>query len=386
MWPISSATLLHSERNNMTRIRADLNPEWADNPQKEFVRSYLKSAKPDAFLQMIGAYAETPEDSAIRTYVDSVSSQYGIEGKVNHGWIKGEEFSFHFKNDVPETPEIIKMWSESMDKWVPTAVVFNREVFDKPRMAFINTTDIHIDKLAWRSVTGEEVNHWNTANRFKQATADLLAGARHHQVEQIWMVLGSDMFNSEGRSKATAAGTPQMASLPPHDAFILMFQLWIECILAAAEIANVKLIFAPGNHDPFTGWSLGFALETYFKDYIEKGLVEFDLDFKNRKAFQFGNCLVGVHHGDKLSPQRQLNLLTKEYRSLVGQCEHVWIFNGHIHQTRLHPFENGHVRYCAAISGTDEWHYENGFVSRAAMEMFIFDKERGKVHETIYSF
>lgn len=368
--------------NDDNRVRWRMHPEWKGHTNEQRVKKVLRSLSPDSLSSLLFAEEETDEGVAQLLEAECKAAGIPIES-VKYYWYKSEFFSINANNPKPTRKEILAEIRDMMLEFSPQPEPIKRKPKVNGRLAFINSTDIHIDKVGWNAEVREDTNHRTAQKRFRKGVAGLLSEVKTDQISEIWLTVGSDCLNSEGRSKATTNQTPQQVGIHFTTAYKLMKKLYIEAILTLRQIAPVKVIYVPGNHDHATGFYLAESLETYFTNYDD---VSFDVEAYERKAYLWGNTFIGVLHGDKIKPQDQPNVFSEEFRPLWGQAKYTWILNGHFHSKRLYEYANAVVRYCSAISGKEAWGYGRGYMSKAAIELFLFDKKQGKVGEHSFNF
>jgi hypothetical protein len=60
------------------------------------------------------------------------------------------------------------------------------------------------------------------------------------------------------------------------------------------SFAEVEVVYNPSNHD----YTHGFFLMQLIEAHFSNSSIRFNVDLKHRKAFKYGNNLIGTTHGD----------------------------------------------------------------------------------------
>lgn len=255
----------------------------------------------------------------------------------------------------------------------------------------INLFDLHIGKLAWSGETGENYDVSIAKERFEKILEDLLMRSNGFVFERILFPIGNDFFNSDNLNNTTTAGTPQHEDLRWQKTFKIGVELLIYAIerLKSSGLP-VDVLIIPGNHDFERSYYMGCVIEAWFKN---DSLVTVDNSAKPRKYYNFGNLLLGFTHG-KYEKESSLPMLMavecKEYWSTTEYRE--WHL-GHLHRKRniLYNFVQSKsqllnedlgvmVRYLSSLTGTEQWHFKNGYVGNIkAGEGFIWNNEKGLI-------
>ncbi len=256
----------------------------------------------------------------------------------------------------------------------------------RPVLCEIDLNDTHYGKRAWKEECGEDCDIEIVGNIIKNAVHDLVGYASGFRIEEFLVPLGSDMIHFDNQKSETTNGTRVDCDGRYAKVYLSFYQHVIEMTEYLLNFAPVRFLRVPGNHDANTSFFLCHALDQRFH---KTDRVTVDVSPKSRKYYQYGCNLLGFIHGDKV-PRDGIKTLPA---IMSGEMKHVWpeIMNpewhlGHKHTQRKFITQdletmNGHVvRWLAALSPTDAWHYDNLFVgNKKAAEAFIYDREYGFV-------
>jgi hypothetical protein len=270
-----------------------------------------------------------------------------------------------------------------------TGISAPKNTFKKPKtqpvMLEINLTDHHFGKLAWGLETGQANYDVKIATQvFHRALDTILSRAPFSSYEEIWFVVGNDLFNADDTQGRTTSGTQVESDVRHEKTYVTVRTLMVQAIEKLRPLAGkVRVIVVPGNHDHNATWHLGDSLELYFSKHED---VTVDNRPCSRKYHQFGQTLIGYAHGDKGKLKDLPMLMATEARELFGATKFHEIHTGHIHTLKVDEKHGVRVRILSALCPPDAWHSENGYVGNLrSSEAFVWDKEQGLIGIVIYT-
>lgn len=252
-----------------------------------------------------------------------------------------------------------------------------------PHMLEISLMDHHFGKLAWKPETGSDYDLKIAAALYHNAVSDLVGKAKSFGVDEILIPLGSDFFNIDNNANTTTGGTPQDCDGRLAKIFEVGCQSVLSAIDLCAQVAKVKVIWVPGNHDATSSYYLCKYIEAWYRDCQR---VTVDSSPTSRKYVPYGVNLLGFSHGCDEKTDSLPLLMMAECRDILAGVQHCEIHIGHLHKRKEMKYTAGDtmgpvtVRILPSLSGTDRWHYGKGFVGglRAA-EAYLWSKNSGYV-------
>lgn len=251
-------------------------------------------------------------------------------------------------------------------------------------MVELGIYDHHWGKYAWGKVTGTNWDLDIADREFRQAIDEMIARSASFNVEQFVLPVGNDWFHVNDWLSQTANGT-RVESV--DDRFEKVFRAGCSAMQYAVErciqIAPLKVVFVPGNHDRHSSWFMIEWLGAIFRD---EPLVEIDSSPRSRKYLSYGAALLGYAHGE-LVPHRELPAM------MANEAPQQWAASkfrswrlGHLHTRRETRYVAGdtingvEVRIFPSMCGTDQWHYDHGFIGNGRMaECHVWSKSSGPV-------
>ncbi len=252
-------------------------------------------------------------------------------------------------------------------------------------MAEVSLYDHHFGLLAWGKETGWQDYDLDKADAlWDTATDKLFERIQPHNLQQITMVMGNDLFHVDSRRNMTFAGTPQdvdtrYRKLVQHVNAIVRDQ-----IDRMREIAPVRVITIPGNHDPETVFHLGEVLHAY---YHNDPHVEIDIEPAPRKYYRWGRNLVGLQHGTcgKGALQKLPMIMARERQRDWSDTWYRFFNTGHLHHESSMDIQGVIVRRMMNLVPPCAWASENLYVGSArGAQAFIMNDQEGLIAEPRY--
>ena len=230
----------------------------------------------------------------------------------------------------------------------------------------VSVPDMHFGMLALEEETSQEWNLDIAEQTYRTAVSSLLKTAQENSpIHQILMPIGNDLLHVDNASRQTFAGTEMDSVHSLKMLFKRVKNILRDSILDMAEIAPVRVIAVPGNHDTTTSYFLAEALEDSFYNHPS---VTFDNGGKSRKFFQWGIVLLGFTHGDKEKHANLPGLMANEMPEAWAKTQWREWHIAHKHRKATEhylPTTTHHgviVRTLPSLTAADAWHYKHGFL------------------------
>jgi hypothetical protein len=258
----------------------------------------------------------------------------------------------------------------------------DRQVLD-PHLLEVALYDHHFGKLAWRRETGQDYDLKLAEQVWRDAVEDVLAKVAGYPVERVLFPIGNDFFNYDDPRGTTEKGTPQDNDSRPHKVFLAGVMAAVHAIDLCAQLAPVDVVYVPGNHDPTMGYHLAVALWAWYRKHDR---VSVDIGPKARKYYVYGRALIGLTHGDLPAEMRKTlpTIMSTEAKDEWHATDHHEWHIGHWHKRSemrtlpLDSYGGVPVRVLPSLTGTDAWHYHQGFVgNRRATDAYLWSRAEG---------
>jgi hypothetical protein len=292
-----------------------------------------------------------------------------------------------FKKIVPDiTLDIIKEQYELMgnkNKYAP--IIRKNDSKKKPVMYEIALFDMHLGKLAYSAETGESYDLKIAEELYMNAIYDLLAKARHLNIEKILFPVGQDLINSDGMIPETTAGTRQDNDSRYTKIYTTVSRILVSTIDMLRKCADVDIVIVPSNHDYASMFYIGEFLSAWYRNDKH---VDVNNAPTQRKYYRYGKTLIGFTHGDQEKHDKLPLLMAREAQEDWAKVDFMQWHIGHLHKRRVTKYTDGdtfngvEVRVLPSLSASDFWHTQKGYVKGNRMATgFVFDKEEGCVAE-----
>lgn len=257
-------------------------------------------------------------------------------------------------------------------KWVPE---------DERHLLEIAPVDLHVGKLSWGEETGHDYDIRIAEQVFTDAIDEILERARRDPLEQIILVVGNDLLQSDNLAGTTTAGTYVDTDTRYIKAFRRAVAINRWAIRRCAGVAPVVVKIIPGNHDRLTAFHVGDVLSAAFESDPS---VTIDNSPKLRKYHRYGASLLGWTHGSEEKPTDLPLIMAQEEPKAWSETTHREWHVGHLHRSKETRYTAGdsfngvRVRILPSLCGPDAWHYMRGFVhERRACEAYIWNRTHG---------
>lgn len=276
------------------------------------------------------------------------------------------------KRDCIVSPETITKHLEEFDrKYITTKKLNPRKVNGKYLLEF-PLCDAHIGKYAMEFEVGKPCNFGVIEKRILQGVEDLISDISHLPIGKVLFVFGNDYFHFDYDRK-TVHGTMQDTDMKIKQMYLKGIEVLIKVIDRLSEVADVDVLWVPGNHD----FTIGFyALRELMSWYRKDENVNIIEDYTSRKYYKFGKVLLGFTHGSEES-KRIETLMQEEACKDWGLTDwHEWHL-GHLHSESVKETHGLFIRRVSSLTPPDEWHKISGYNSKEKAQAFIWDRQKG---------
>jgi len=279
--------------------------------------------------------------------------------------------------------EIATMISDAA-KFAPVYAPFVRSNALSGNMLEICMPDLHLGKHAWAPETGHhDYDIHLSAATHDRALEALVARTSGYQFDQICFVVGNDFFNSDNKSNLTTKGTPQSTDTRYPKLIRVGRQLNVNAIDRLSQIAPVKVIIVPGNHDELSAFHLGEELSIWYRNNPN---VEVDNSATLRKWHEFGQVMLMWTHGSEEKKDDLNGIMSSEQPAMWGRTKFREAHVGHLHKTTVNEKYGMRWRILSALCPPDEWHSRHGYVgSLRGAEAFMWNRDSGLIGTAVYT-
>ena len=370
-----------------SKVEADKRKKWQVEEEEGKLRIWSID---DAVRTVDEAIAKAEIDLAVWEPVKTTVNSWpvGMKQKLPDGTTVAEtvwlwQVKVELKRRIARPlEEASKILADRMRAHAPKYRVRKYRQPSDPHMLELALVDLHFGKLAWAPETGEDYDLDLAETVFQRAIDDILSRVAGRNIEHIRLPVGHDLFNYDNTRGTTEGGTPQDNDSRPAKVYGTAAMAFVHGIETCLQVAPVEIDYVRDNHSPSWSFHLLHFLHAWFHNDRH---VTIHLDPKGRKYIRYGMNLLGMVHGNMSQQQiKQLpTIMAVEAPDDWAATIYREIHAGHWHRRReiqtmpLQQFGGVTYRELPSLSGTDLWHYDQGYVSNLKMaDAFLWPKDR----------
>lgn len=342
---------------------------------------------------------------AIEPHLDGASDALGFDrNDVSEYWVKTKGGSYRVKRDTSVNyDDLRERFLKDVELYAPKYEKIKYRGGD--RLLVVDAADVHFGKLAEVMETGYTYDLAVAEKRLKQGVASIAARADLFGIDQIVYVTGNDWLHVDSPHGTTTSGTRQDATGMWWQSYETAKRANISVIETLTQIAPVRLVHCPSNHDFASGWMLADSIASWFRNNPNVILTDSSLSIAHRKYLQFGDNLLGFTHGDGAKETDLPSIMQFEARQEWASSRFAFWFLHHWHHkdakvygkakgakliekdhagvTVLRnglgrdPVNNVFTEVIRSPSPPDAWHHRNGYLNMQAIEGVTFHAEEG---------
>lgn len=294
-------------------------------------------------------------------------------GKNGFGW--NARFS---KKVVPVTE------TSALDLFVAEAAKHapKKWTFETPKaknrdcLYVLNLQDQHLGKLAnGRETGGADWDIKIAESTYRDAVNELIAKAPTDRIEEVVVIVGSDMLQIDNDSSETSKGTYVDSDSRLSKVFDTAAKMMTDVVEQLASRFKVRVVVVCGNHDSSTSHFLGRYVEAWFHSHPQ---VTVDASPHSRKYVGYGKTLIAFDHGDETKPKDLPLIIMRENQATISQYRFTEALVGHYHHEQSDDIKGIVVRVAPALCSPDKWHSRAGFIgSIRRSQGLLYQKEEG---------
>jgi len=201
----------------------------------------------------------------------------------------------------------------------------------------------------------------------------------------LYLTVGGDFWNVDGGRMATTKGTPQLGHATPADIFETGLNILIEHIEAARQVAPVRLVHTPGNHDDAYSRAAWVMIRRMYADVEGVSLV--NPEGRSPRQYEvYGRTLLMFLHGHGAKPKNLGALAATEARSMWGATDWTESFYGHFHSPVTRDMGGATLNCAPSATVESEWEHLSGFEpARRGMMIYLVERDVPGVTCTLFA-
>ena len=281
--------------------------------------------------------------------------------KISIEWVKEEFKKFDREHTTQYIPQIIHNHTNQLKS--------------EELLVEVNIADLHLGRICYNQQDGRLYDTDYITQVWRQLITDIIQSLNFN-ISQIDFIWSNDFFNSDTPNKTTIHGTVQDTKEPWDILFITGKNLLIDAIEILSQLAPLKSIYVPANHDMTTSFYASQYLEAWFRNTDN---VEIVTNTFPRQYELFGNTLIGWTHGDgKKSTDRDLTvIMPDDFPELWGKSIYREFHAAHLHSEQSIIEKNGVIlRRISSPNFNDRWSFQFPKAVRKC-QVFVYGKTSG---------
>jgi hypothetical protein len=299
-----------------------------------------------------------------------VSTYYNSEGKPSGQWVKA---SLSHEALMDAMRETIKGFKDE----IPPAVSTVAPVASEEQLCNLYTfTDYHLGMLAWHQEGGSD---WNVSLAEKTIIAALIQMVNQSPNAHTGVLnIQGDFLHTDGKTPVTPAAKHV---LDADSRFPKIRRAAIRIIRSLVNIClqrhqEVYLIIAEGNHDEE---SAGWLADLFAVHYEEEPRVTVNDSILPFYVFEWGNTMLGVHHGHKVRNESLPLLFAAQFPQEWGRTTRREIHCGHRHHRDEKEYNGVTIVQHPTLAARDAYAARGGWIADRAAWAITYHKKYGAV-------
>lgn len=304
--------------------------------------------------------------------VKGVSTMYGPDGEVRAQWVKS-------KLGEVDPEKLIERMAERIAEIKRFEPVAPPETPHAPKLTnVVSIFDAHI---------GEKISAANPDERWDTeiASKTILGGVanlfgRLSNASRLVLVFGGDIMHYDGKLPVTPTSRHVLHSDGDMEA---MADATIDVAVKAIDLAlscypQVHLVWAEGNHDIYGSMWMRKLLAHIYADN-PRLIVHQPKDRTAFFALNFGDNMIGIHHGHGVKPDDLPGAFANLFRKEWGQATRAYIHCGHQHHRYGREKCGAYVTQHPSLAPSDDYAKGKALVSERGCIGVTYHDTRGEL-------
>jgi hypothetical protein len=274
---------------------------------------------------------------------------------------------------------LIARCEERLQDFPRFAAVPPPEPCPAPLTNFLGLFDLHI---------GEKISSDDPAGRWDIdiAKRTITASVAHAisvapKAKRMVLCFGGDAIHYDGLLPVTPTSRHVLHSDGDFDDMAdAVLDVAVSSIDRALEThEEVYLIWAEGNHDPAASVWMRKMLARIYAAEPRLTVVQSKIPYY---ALQFGQVMIGVHHGHKAKLTRYAGIFANNFRQMWGSTTYAYGHRGHEHHVHAKEMDGMISTQHPSLAPSDDYALGMGLASRRGCLLVTYHDLYGEVAQT----
>lgn len=308
--------------------------------------------------------------------VKGVSAYTDAEGRVKGQWTKTREGA-----DV----DWDSVFRNGLLPYEGKSIVQDTPLFvEEDFCNFIPCNDFHLNLLTWKREVGK---NWDLAiaeRSIGDAISSVISRARRAGTAIV--LGGGDLLHNDDNTNRTAKSGNVLDCDGRHQKGLeVALRLMIRTIdTAAVHNGRVIVRILKGNHDEYSSVAIMLALAAHYRNQAPR--ISVDSSPAMDWHYQFGNTMVSAIHGHAAKLSQMPGLMASREKGIWADTTHRYAHGFHVHHQERFTSKEYLGVICEAHRAPipqDEWHYGQGYVSGASVQVITYHRQFGEYTRTV---
>lgn len=311
-------------------------------------------------------------------HIKGVSELVDQKGNTKLRWVKSEQDKDDLLRQLEDTFSLVAERFEKQAKPVVKPRVSDKA---KDMCVVIPMGDPHVGMYAWAKEAEADFDCSIAEELMISAVAHLVDISP--DAEQCMIINLGDFFHSDTvENKTLHSGNVLDVDGRWAKVQEIGFWIMITCIdKALAKYPKVIVHNAIGNHDEHTSQALAAVLSAWYRN---EPRVEITREYSKFWYYQWGNVMLGVHHGHTTRPAGLPQAMAAHQAKMWGDTWFRYYYCGHKHHREMKEYPGVVVEQFRTLAPKDAWHWGNaGFISMRDMQSIHLHKRYGEIGRQI---
>lgn len=253
------------------------------------------------------------------------------------------------------------------------------EVENKEYALEVDFADIHIGALSWAEEVGEDNDYKITFSNIRRVLAKILKTINRGDFKKLYLCFLGDFLHIDTEGGTTTKGTNVDFDSRPKKMIMKGNEIIME-IISTLSILPTEVYWVEGNHSRNIEFAVFNAMPFIFKN--EKH-IKFNVTPMERKAFVYGQNLIGLEHGE-INKKNEFNWLQVEFRKEWGETSYSEQHSGHIHHESVKTQGGIIKRSNPSLKPIDKYEYGEGYHSFKRVIGYVWHEEDNLTEQLFY--
>lgn len=367
--------------------------------QKEAFKALISEGSIRKAAKLMGSAASTISDIVVRVRRIAVnqgySPEYNIDRQVPEPLIisglsdmqvneHGKPIWYKYSVDKEKQSAMMHDYVAGLCEEITPAIPKKNNI-DQPSsdlMPSIFIGDAHIGMYAYGKETKHQDFDSDIATQQIREAIDYLVDTAEPAENGLLVNVG-DFLHANGSNDQTFAGTPLDVDTR-HESVAFKAALCMKYAIDRMldKVGKVTVIMAKGNHDTDSSLAPRMSLQFYYMNEPRVNILDTDGFYH---YIEYGNWLLGIHHGDKQKPESLAGSMARDMSQAWGRTTHRMWCVGHFHKELVKTLPGVTYRVFAALTPPDSWHASHGYKGDGEMQMLTLRRSGGIHSSHIYN-